>query len=122
MQSRRYLLVKGIGVAAVAVATPSLLLASRPEDVPALREARQPAFDGTGSHLSNAVAEGVFSSFSALIANHNDRSNVLVAAHAWRVAKDHFDETGFMRRSDQIIREAGVNEALTSLVIEVAYC
>jgi len=55
MESRRNLLIKGISVAAVAVATPSVLLAARPESV--LRGGVD--FDRFDGRFSNAVAEGV---------------------------------------------------------------
>jgi len=113
VQSRRHLLIKGIGVAAVAVAAPSLLMAERPENGPARGTGQADGrFDG---HFSNAVAEGVFSSFSALIVDSHDRANVLVAEHAWRVARDHFNETGFMQRGDQLLRDSDVNDALSNL-------
>jgi hypothetical protein len=92
MDTRRNLFIKGMGVAAVAVATPSAIFAARPQNVPLDSE---PA----GGRFSNAVADGVFSSFSAVIANRGERTDLLVAAHAWKVARDHFKEVGFMQKA-----------------------
>jgi len=113
VQSRRHLLIKGIGVAALAATAPSILLAERPENGPARGNGQ--AGGKIDGYFSNAVAEGVFSAFSALIVDQHDRANVLVSEHAWKVARDHFNETGFMQRGDQLLREADVNDALSNL-------
>jgi hypothetical protein len=115
MESRRDLL-KGIGVAAVVAATPSMLSA-KPQDLPGRgRGGREIGFGSIEKdRFSTAVADGVFTAFSAFVANRDDRANTQVAAHAWKVAKDHFNENGLMRASDQLLREADVNEALARL-------
>ncbi len=121
MQSRRDLLM-GMGVVGLAAATPSFLSAAERHE-----DAGDPNGKAYGkwqrNRFSGAVADGVFSAFSALMAsNASDRARVEVATHAWKVAQDHFNEIGLTSATDQLLLDMNIDEVLnaTQLILPQA--
>lgn len=103
MESRRTLL-RGIGMATVAAATPSLFAGDRVGDVSEIDR-----------QFSKAVANGALGAFAGVFRDKAEIGQLRVASHAWRVTRDHFDEIGLLAAGNDLVRTADLNVVMAEL-------